>query len=121
MTLVYPLRVSVLHSHLRQADYPVAIGDYRDDTIVSAEAALDVALGGRLSRRLDLDVYAGTAGAVEILSVPERTRPARSSSVLARSASSRRKSWHGSSPMPRFDMPSGWPTRRAAPAGRPPR
>ena len=70
VTLVYPLRVSVLHSHLRQADYPVAIGHYRDDTIVSAEAALDVALGGRLSRRLDLDVYAGTAGAVEILSVP---------------------------------------------------
>ena len=70
MTLVYPLTVSVLHSHLRQADYPVAIGHYRDDTIVSAEAALDVALGGRLSRRLDLDVYAGAPGAVEILTVP---------------------------------------------------
>jgi tetratricopeptide (TPR) repeat protein/pimeloyl-ACP methyl ester carboxylesterase len=70
VTLVYPLTVSVLHSHLRQADYPVAIGHYRDDTIVSAEAALDVALDGRLSRRLDLDVYAGTAGAVEILRVP---------------------------------------------------
>ena len=70
MTLVYPLTVSVLHSHLRQAEYPVAIGHYRDDTIVSAEAALDVALGGRLSRRLDLDVYAGAPGAVEILTVP---------------------------------------------------
>jgi tetratricopeptide (TPR) repeat protein/pimeloyl-ACP methyl ester carboxylesterase len=70
VTLVYPLTVSVLHSHLRQADHPVAIGHYRDDTIVSAEAALDVALGGRLSRRLDLDVYAGSAGAVEVLSVP---------------------------------------------------
>ena len=70
MTLVYPLTVSVLHSHLRQAEYPVAIGHYRADTIVSAEAALDVALGGRLSRRLDLDVYAGVPGAVEILSVP---------------------------------------------------
>ena len=70
VTLVYPLTVSVLHSHLRQADYPVAIGHYRDDTIVSAEAALDVALGGRLSRRLDLDVYAGAAGAVEVLSLP---------------------------------------------------
>ena len=70
VTLVYPLTVSVLHSHLRQAEYPVAIGHYRDDTIVSAEAALDVALGGRLSRRLDLDVYAGAPGAVEILTVP---------------------------------------------------
>ena len=70
VTLVYPLTVSVLHSHLRQAEYPLAIGHYRDDTIVSAEAALDVALGGRLSRRLDLDVYAGATGAVEILSVP---------------------------------------------------
>jgi tetratricopeptide (TPR) repeat protein len=70
VTLVYPLTVSVLHSHLRQADYPIAIGHYRDDTIVSAEAALDVALGGRLSRRLDLDVYAGATGAVEVLSVP---------------------------------------------------
>ena len=69
VTLVYPLTVSVLHSHLRQADYPVAIGHYRDDTIVSAEAALDVALGGRLSRRLDLDVYAGATGAVEIVSL----------------------------------------------------
>ena len=70
VTLVYPLTVSVLHSHLRQADHPVAIGHYRDDTIVSAEAALDAALGGRLSRRLDLDVYAGATGAVEVLSVP---------------------------------------------------
>ena len=70
VTLVYPLTVSVLHSHLRQAEYPIAIGHYRDDTIVSAEAALDVALGGRLSRRLDLDVYAGVPGAVEILTVP---------------------------------------------------
>ena len=70
VTLVYPLTVSVLHSHLRQAEYPVAIGHYRDDTIVSAEAALDAALGGRLSRRLDLDVYAGAEGAAEILRLP---------------------------------------------------
>jgi tetratricopeptide (TPR) repeat protein len=70
VTLVYPLSISVLHSHLRQAEYPLAIGHYRDDTIVSAEAALDVALGGRLSRRLHLDVYVGSAGATEILRLP---------------------------------------------------
>jgi hypothetical protein len=70
VTLVRPLAVSVLHSHLRQAEYPVAIGHYREDTIVSAESALDVALGGRLRRRFDLDMYPGEIGTVEVVHVP---------------------------------------------------
>jgi hypothetical protein len=44
------------------ARYPVLVGHYRGDTIVSAEAALDRQLDGALSRRLDLGLYPGSIG-----------------------------------------------------------
>ena len=60
------LNVSVVHSHLRQAIYPVAVGHYYRDVIVNAEAALDAALDGALRRRFDLGVYPGEVGTSEI-------------------------------------------------------
>ena len=36
-----PLRVSVMHGHLKFADWPVMVGHYKGDTIVSAEKVLD--------------------------------------------------------------------------------
>ncbi len=56
----------MVHSHLRQAIYPVAVGHYYRDVIVNAEAALDAALDGALRRRFDLGVYPGEVGTSEI-------------------------------------------------------
>ena len=108
VTLVYPLTVSVLHSHLRQADYPVAIGHYRDDTIVSAEAALDVALGGRLeppagSRRLRRRRRSG-GDSQRAGSAParrDRDRPRRGRRSDAGKAGAARRQRRGSSCGPR--------------------
>jgi CHAT domain-containing protein/pimeloyl-ACP methyl ester carboxylesterase len=59
------LHVSVSHGDLRQARYPVAVGHYQDDTIVSAEAVLDRRLDGRLSRRFHLGLYPGADETVQ--------------------------------------------------------
>ena len=75
IAVVFPLTVSVAHGHLRQARFPLAVGHYRGDTIVSAEAALDAALGGRLSRRLELDMYPGPRGTLELVLVPDGHPP----------------------------------------------
>jgi tetratricopeptide (TPR) repeat protein len=61
------LKMGVVHCDLRQAKYPVAVGHYRGDVIVHAEAALDVALGGVLRRRFDLGIYPGEVGTSEIV------------------------------------------------------
>lgn len=59
------LKVSVVHCDLRQANYPLAVGHYRQDVIVNAEAELDAALGGVLRQRFDLGVYPGEIGTSE--------------------------------------------------------
>ncbi len=61
------LRVGVRHGDLRYAPYPVLVGHYLGDTIVSAEAALDRQMRGHdregpLSRRRDLGLYPGPLG-----------------------------------------------------------
>ena len=67
------LRVRVVHGHLRDAKYPVAVGHYAGDGIVSAEAELDRRLEGRLSARFQMDLYPGKAGSTEtILSLGAR-------------------------------------------------
>jgi hypothetical protein len=53
------IEVSIRHGDLSYARYPVLVGHYLGDTIVSAEATLDRQLGGSLSRRLDLGLYPG--------------------------------------------------------------
>ncbi|HLH42397.1 MAG TPA: CHAT domain-containing protein, partial [Bryobacteraceae bacterium] len=64
------LRVKITHGHLRDARHPVIVGHYAGDGIVSAEAALDRQLGGRLSARFHMDLYPGTPGTVEIVRAP---------------------------------------------------
>ena len=56
------IRVRVIHGNLAFARYPVAVGHYAGDTIISAEKALDHALGGQLSRRHQLGLYPGAVG-----------------------------------------------------------
>jgi CHAT domain-containing protein len=61
------LKVGVVHCDLRQAKYPVAVGHYRGDVIVHAEARLDALLDGVLRRRFDLGIYPGEIGTSEIV------------------------------------------------------
>ena len=57
-----PIELSVRHGDLSYARFPVLVGHYRGDTIVSAEAALDRRLDGALSRRQALGLYPGQHG-----------------------------------------------------------
>jgi pimeloyl-ACP methyl ester carboxylesterase/tetratricopeptide (TPR) repeat protein len=60
-------RISVAYGDLCFAKSPIAVGHYQGDTIVSAEAALDSRLKGRLSKRLQLDLYPGPLMTNEVL------------------------------------------------------
>jgi CHAT domain/Lecithin:cholesterol acyltransferase len=52
--------VHAVHGNLAFARFPVAAGHYIGDTIISAERALDRALAGQLSQRLQLGLYPGS-------------------------------------------------------------
>ncbi|MBX9630568.1 MAG: CHAT domain-containing protein [Burkholderiales bacterium] len=69
-----PVSVSVLHADLAYAKYPVAVGHYTGDTIISAEKALDNALGNALSRRQQLGLYPGPIGTSAIFANPNLAR-----------------------------------------------
>lgn len=56
------IEVSVRHGDLAYARFPVLVGHYAGDTIVSAEAALDRRLQNALTRRVDIGLYPGRAG-----------------------------------------------------------
>lgn len=58
--------VSILHGDLCFASYPVMTGHYKGDSIVSAEKALNAALGDRLVRRQRLGLYPGEIGTYEV-------------------------------------------------------
>ena len=64
------LRIRVTHGHLREARHPVVVGHYAGDGLVSAEAALDRQLGGRLSTRFHMDLYPGPQGTAEVVRAP---------------------------------------------------
>jgi hypothetical protein len=53
------VRVRAVHGSLVFARYPVTIGHYAGDTIVSAEKIMDRALDGELTRRHQLGLYPG--------------------------------------------------------------
>ena len=55
-------RVRVVHGDLAYARFPLAVGHYQDDAIVSAESALDAELDGELRRRFQLGLYPGPLG-----------------------------------------------------------
>lgn len=65
-----PVGVSVLHADLAYAKYIVAVGHYTGDTIISAEKALDNALGNALTRRQQLGLYPGPIGTSAIFTNP---------------------------------------------------
>ncbi|WP_338849766.1 CHAT domain-containing protein [Massilia sp. W12] len=53
------ISVNVRHGDLAYALYPVVVGHYQGDTIVSAESSLDQKLDGALRERLRMGVYPG--------------------------------------------------------------
>ena len=56
------IEVSVCHGDLSYARYPVLVGHYLGDTVVSAERMLDRQLGRTLTQRLELGIYPGRLG-----------------------------------------------------------
>ncbi len=66
--------VSITHGNLGYALYPVCVGHYAGDTIVSAEDYLDGALEGRLRERHGLGLYPGKLGTCEVLLNHDRYR-----------------------------------------------
>ncbi|HOY59253.1 MAG TPA: CHAT domain-containing protein, partial [Verrucomicrobiota bacterium] len=60
-------RVTIAHGDLAYARYPILVGHYIGDGLVSAEAYLDRALGGRLRTRQSLDLYPGPLQTAEVL------------------------------------------------------
>ena len=65
-----PVRVRVVHANLALARHPVAVGHYAGDTIISAEAHLDRALDGELTRRHLLGLYPGPVGTSALFTNP---------------------------------------------------
>lgn len=56
------IQVRVVHGNLSRASWPVVVGHYANDAIVSAEAYLDGQLHGRLRRRLQMQLYPDAIG-----------------------------------------------------------
>ncbi len=72
----FTLQVTVKHGDLRFARYPVAVGHYRDDSLVSAERYLDQRLQGRLASRLAAGIYPERVGVVDtVYGSPENLPP----------------------------------------------
>jgi pimeloyl-ACP methyl ester carboxylesterase len=63
-------QVRVVHGDLAYARYPLAVGHYQDDAIVSAESALDAELGGELRQRFQLGLYPGPLGSSAVFFKP---------------------------------------------------
>jgi tetratricopeptide (TPR) repeat protein len=66
-TPAYELQVGVTHGDLRYAKYPIAVGHYNGDGIVSAERYIDSLLGERLSKRFAMRLYPGPVGTAELI------------------------------------------------------
>lgn len=69
-----PVSVGMLHANLAYAKYPVAVGHYSGDTIISAEKALDNALDNALCKRQQLGLYPGPIGTSAIFTNPNLAR-----------------------------------------------
>ncbi len=66
----HTLKLSVVHTNLRYASYPVAVGHYQGGIIVGAERVIDENLNYRLSRLAQAELYPGAAGTIEVLLAP---------------------------------------------------
>lgn len=60
------VNVSIRHGNLAYACYPICVGHYYGDTIVSAEADLDRRMESALSKRVSLGLYPGELNSHEI-------------------------------------------------------
>ncbi len=69
------VKVSVTHGNLAYAHYPVAIGHYLGDGILSAEAVLDYHMKGRLTSRYRLGIYPGKEESAEVILDPGNFPP----------------------------------------------
>ena len=61
-----PVEVRVIHGDLAFSKYPVTVGHYAGDAIVSGEKYLDSVLGGGLSQQHLLGLYPGPVGSAAI-------------------------------------------------------
>ncbi len=68
--LIPAIDVRVIHGNVENSCYPVVVGHYAGDSIVSAEAVLDKALGGRLSELHRLGLYPGELGTAHVFLNP---------------------------------------------------
>lgn len=66
-TEAHTLQISVVHTHLQNARYPIAVGHYRGDQIVGAERVIDRLLDSRLSQLSRVNLYPGDEGTVEVI------------------------------------------------------
>jgi pimeloyl-ACP methyl ester carboxylesterase/tetratricopeptide (TPR) repeat protein len=64
------VRVRVVHGSLAFARFPVALGHYAGDTIISAEKAMDRELDGGLTRRHQLGLYPGAVETSAVFANP---------------------------------------------------
>lgn len=71
-TPTLPVKVWVSHGDFSYGTYPVAVGHYFGDTIISAENTLDNLLAGRLRARHQLGLYPGLEGTAEVFLNPDR-------------------------------------------------
>nr|WP_321228051.1 CHAT domain-containing protein [uncultured Psychroserpens sp.] len=60
------INVTVVNGDLKVASYPVLVGHFFMDMILSAEKALDGYLNNRLSQRMDIGYYPGKIGESEV-------------------------------------------------------
>lgn len=54
-----PVKVTLKMGHMKYANYPIMVGHFQDDGIVSAESVLDSLLGNKLSESHRLGIYPG--------------------------------------------------------------
>jgi hypothetical protein len=67
-------QVRIRHGNIHYADLPVMVGHYQGDGITGSEAALDRALGGRLTALHRANLYPGPLNTVEIVVQPGAQR-----------------------------------------------
>ena len=60
--LAQSVKVRIMNGHLNYARYPLIIGHFKDDGIVSAERVMDDLLKGKLAERLQFGSYPGAIG-----------------------------------------------------------
>lgn len=66
------VKVVVKNGHLRYATYPILVGHFKNDGIVSAEAAIDSMLDYKLSEREEFGLYPGDIG-TNLVHLEEKT------------------------------------------------